>query len=119
MSFFRIAKVADDLGVPFATFACPDNLLLVESMVFKWPLSRGFFTMARFTHALYEVSPYPQWRQRRDYAGWKRCHPGRSAQGLNSSVQQWHQNCGEISMNCFGTGADLTAHASAAFHALR
>ncbi|KRZ54948.1 hypothetical protein T02_8585 [Trichinella nativa] len=45
MSFFRIAKVADDLGVPFATFACPDNLLLVESMVFKWPLSRGFFTM--------------------------------------------------------------------------
>ncbi|KRX42168.1 hypothetical protein T05_7301 [Trichinella murrelli] len=101
-------------------------------MVFKWPLSRGFFTMvnslcltssrggpARFTHALYEVPPYPQWRQRRDYAGWKRSHPGRSAQGLNSSVQQWHQNCGEIPMNCFGTGADLTALASAAFHALR
>ncbi|KRX38621.1 hypothetical protein T05_8528 [Trichinella murrelli] len=77
------------------------------------------------------VPPYPQWRQRRDYAGWKRSHPGRfvppmtqcmcfrSAQGLNSSVQQWHQNCGEIPMNCFGTGADLTAHASAAFHALR
>ncbi|KRX15931.1 hypothetical protein T07_1716, partial [Trichinella nelsoni] len=38
---------------------------------------------------------------------------------LNSSVQQWHRNCGEISMNCFGTSADLTALANVAFHALR
>ncbi|KRZ81693.1 hypothetical protein T08_16155, partial [Trichinella sp. T8] len=59
--------------------------ILCTSFVFILELSDEFGgalmiemipSVARFTHALYEVSPYPQWRQRRDYAGWKRSHPG-------------------------------------------